>query len=140
MKRVPVPVTTSSAITLSAVRPYRSAREPQALLPIAPPMVAREWVEGSGPNRSPCGAAAAVMSSSTVPGSTSAVCCSGSMWSTRLRCRDRSSTRPVESALPAIEVPPPRVTIGASSSRQTARAAMISSALRGNATTSGTTR
>ena len=127
-------------MTLSAVRPYRSAREPQALLPIAPPMVARECVEGSGPKRSPCGAAAAVMSSSTVPGSTSAVCCSGSTATTRLRCFDRSSTRPADRALPAIEVPPPRVTIGAFSSRQTARAATISSALRGNATTSGTTR
>jgi len=110
------------------------------LFPIAPPMVAREWVEGSGPNRSPYRAAAAVMSSRTVPGSTSAVCSCGSTEMTLFRCRDRSSTTPVESALPAIEVPPPRLTIGAFSSRQTPSAATISSALRGNATTSGTTR
>ncbi len=107
---------------------------------MAPPMVAREWVEGSGPNCSAYGAAAAVMSSRTVPGCTTAVRASGSTAMTRLRCLDRSSTRPVESALPAIEVPPPRVTMGTPLIRQTARAATISSALRGNATTSGTTR
>ena len=110
------------------------------MLPIAPPMVARECVDGSGPKRRPCGAAAAVIESRTVPGSTTAVCSSASTLSTRLRYRDRSSTTPVLSELPAIEVPPPRGTMGTPSFRQTSSAATISSACLGNATTAGTTR
>ena len=97
-------------------------------------------MDGSGPNRSPYGAAARVIASSTAPGSTTAVRCSGSTDSTRFRCREVSSTSPVDSALPAIEVPAPRAVSGTPSSRQTASAATISSADRGNATTCGTTR
>ena len=77
VSRSPAAVSTSRLTTLSAVRPYLSAREPQALLPIEPPMLARECVEGSGPNRRPCPAAAAVMSSRIAPGSTTAVRASG---------------------------------------------------------------
>ena len=51
---------------------------PQALLPIEPPMLARACVDGSGPKRRPCPAAAAVMSSRIAPGSTTAVRASGS--------------------------------------------------------------
>jgi hypothetical protein len=110
------------------------------LLPIAPPMVAREWVDGSGPKRSPCGAAVLVIASSTVPGSTTAVRSSWSTDSTRFRCREVSSTTPVEMALPAMDVPAPRATTGTPSSRHAASAAMISSVARGKATTAGTTR
>jgi hypothetical protein len=52
-RRLPVPASTSSATTLSLVRPYASEREPQALLPIMPPIVQRAWVDGSGPKRRP---------------------------------------------------------------------------------------
>ena len=138
--RSPAAVSTSRPSTLSAVRPYRSAREPQALLPIIPPMLARECVDGSGPNRSPCPAAAAVMSSSIAPGWTPAVCASGSTPSTRFRCREKSSTRPAPTALPAIEVPAPRLVTGTPSPLATASAAAASSASRGNATTAGSTR
>ena len=54
----PAAVRISMAETLSEVRPYPSAREPQALLPIIPPMVQRVWLEGSGPNRNPWGTVA----------------------------------------------------------------------------------
>ena len=80
----PVPSTTSSASTLSAVRPYATARGPHALLPIIPPSVARACVEGSGPNRRPCGAAAFCRLAITTPGSTRAVRASGSMSRIRL--------------------------------------------------------
>ena len=61
---------TSSSTTLSAVRPNATACGPHALLPIIPPSVARSCVEGSGPNRSPCGAAARCRSDMMTPGST----------------------------------------------------------------------
>ena len=44
---------------LAVLDAARSARGPHALLPIIPPIVQRLCVEGSGPNRSPYGAAAA---------------------------------------------------------------------------------
>ena len=55
----PVPSIISSERTFSAVRPQATARGPQALLPIIPPRVQRAWLDGSGPNRRPCGAARA---------------------------------------------------------------------------------
>ena len=48
-------MSSSSPATLSDVRPYASDREPQALLPIIPPIVQRGCVDGSGPKRTPCG-------------------------------------------------------------------------------------
>src|SRR3954451_20307808 len=138
--RAPVPVTTSRAATLSDVRPYPSAREPQALLPIIPPIVQRLCVLGSGPKRSPCGRAAACSAACTTPGSTTAVRASGSIDRTRDRCRLVSTTTPVPTALPAIEVPAPRAVSGTPSSRQTASAATISSGCRGRTTARGRTR
>ena len=110
--RRPVPSTTSSASTLSAVRPYATARGPHALLPIIPPSVARACVDGSGPNRRPCGAAAFCRLAITTPGSMRAVRASGSMSRMRFTCREKSSTTPVPTALPATEVPPPRAVSG----------------------------
>ena len=136
----PVPVTISTAITLSAVRPYPSAREPHALLPIIPPIVHRLWVDGSGPNRRRCEAAARCRSSRTTPGSTTAVADSGSMSRIRLRCREKSTTMPAPTALPAIDVPAPRAVIGNPSRRPTSTIAAISSRARGKTTTCGTTR
>ena len=52
--------TTSSASTWSIVMPYRTDWLPAELLPIIPPSVARFLVEVSGPNISPCPAAAQV--------------------------------------------------------------------------------
>ena len=138
--RSPAAVSMSRLTTLSAVRPYISARAPQELLPIEPPMVAREWVEGSGPNRSPWPAAAAVMWSRIAPGSTTAVRASGSTASTRFRCREKSSTTPEPTELPAMEVPPPRLVSGTPACRATSSAAAASSACRGKATTPGRTR
>ncbi len=110
------------------------------MLPIAPPMVHREWVDGSGPKRSPCGAAALVIASRTAPGSATAVRSPWSTDSTRFRCLEVSRTTPAEMALPAMDVPAPRATTGTPSSRHTVSAAMISSDDRGKATTWGTTR
>ena len=122
------------------MRPYLSAREPQALLPIEPPMLARACVDGSGPNRSPCPAAAAVMSSRIAPGSTTAVRASASTDRTRFRCREKSSTMPGPTALPAMEVPPPRQVTGTPNRVATWSAAAASSTCAGKATTLGTTR
>ena len=105
-----------------------------------PAIVARAWVDGSGPKRSPCRPAAAVMSSRIAPGSTTAVRASGSIESTRLRWREKSSTSPGPIELPAVDVPPPRAVTGVACVRATARAAPTSSLLRGKATTCGTTR
>ena len=103
-------------------------------------MLARACVEGSGPNRSPYPAAAAVMSSRIAPGSATAVRASGSTASTRLRWREKSSTMPGPTELPAMEVPPPRLVTGTLYCLATASAAAASSACRGKATTAGTTR
>jgi hypothetical protein len=81
-----------------------------------------------------------VMSSRIAPGSTTAVRACGSTASTRFRCLEKSSTRPVPTALPAMEVPAPRQVTGTPSCRATASAAAASSTCRGKATTVGTTR
>src|SRR5690625_4401708 len=107
------------AITLSAVRPYDRPCGPQALLPIMPPMVARLAVEGSGPNRKPCGASAFCKSLSTTPGCTTAVCCSTLISSTWFIYREKSSTNPGPTELPAHEDPPPRGSNGDEHSRAT---------------------
>ena len=138
--RCPEAVSTSRLTTLSAARPYLSAREPQALLPMEPPMLARACDDGSGPNRSPCLAAAAVMSSRIAPGSTTAVRASGSTVSTRFRYREKSSTMPDPTELPAVEVPPPRLVTGTPVRRATSSAAAASSTCLGKTTTLGTTR
>ena len=103
-------------------------------------MLARACVDGSGPNRSPCPAAAAVMSSRIAPGSTTAVRASGSTESTRFRCREKSSTMPEPTALPAVEVPPPRLVTGRPNRVATPSAAAASSTCLGKTTTLGTTR
>ena len=138
--RSPVPVTTSRLITLSDVRPYPRARAPQALFPIMPPSVARLCVEGSGPKRSPKGTAARCRSACTTPGSTVAVFASGSMSMTRLRWRLTSRTTPGPTALPAKEVPAPRIVNGIPRVRQTSSVARISSTCCGRTTASGGTR
>ena len=74
------------------------------------------------------------------PGSTRAVLACGSMSSTRFRCREVSSTIPGPTALPAIDVPAPRVVSGVPVRRDTSAAASMSSVSRGKTTTAGTTR
>ncbi len=109
-------------------------------MPIIPPMVQRVWVEGSGPNLSPCGAAARWSTACTTPGWTVAVRASGSTESTRLRYLEVSTTMPGPTALPAIDVPAPRIVTGAPDARATSSTAWISSVERGRTTTWGTTR
>jgi hypothetical protein len=129
--RSPVPVSTSRAITLSAVRPYASAWAPHALLPTIPPIVQRLCVDGSGPNRRPCGRAWFWRVPSTTPGSTVAVRASASIWLTVVKCFEKSAITPGPIALPAIDVPAPRAVNGTPVSRQVCRAAATSSASRG---------
>ena len=105
-----------------------------------PPSVARDWVDGSGPNRSPCGAAAAWRLARITPGSTRAVRASGSRSRIWPRCREVSRTIPAPTALPAMDVPAPRVVSGVPVRRDTSAAARMSSVSRGKATTWGTTR
>jgi hypothetical protein len=73
------------------------------------------------------------------PGSTSAVPVSSSMEMMRAMCREKSMTSPGPTALPAIEVPPPRGTTGVPVSLQAFRAATTSATFRGNSTASGGT-
>src|SRR6476620_5160807 len=82
----PVPVTTCRPYTLSLVRPYPRAREPHALFPIIPPIVHREWEDGSGPKRRPYGAAARCSVACAEPACTRARLLSKSTPSTPLRC------------------------------------------------------
>ncbi|MDH6609171.1 hypothetical protein M2164_004806 [Streptomyces sp. SAI-208] len=138
--RSPRAVTTSSRCTLSAVVPHATECDPQELFPIIPPSVHRPCVEGSGPNRSPCGAAASWSRSRTSPGCTTAVRLAGSRDSSLFMCRVKSSTTPVPVACPAMEVPPPRATTGTPCERQTSSAAATSSASAGATTPSGTRR
>ena len=89
--------------------PQATECEPQELLPIMPPSVQRPCVDGSGPNVSPWGAAAARSWSQTTPGATTAVPAAGSMASTRFMWRVKSSTTPVPVACPPMLVPPPLI-------------------------------
>ena len=129
--------TTSRARTWSIVIPNRNEPLPAELLPIIPPIVARLLVEVSGPNISPCAAAARFSWSCTTPTSTTAVRASASMERIRFMCRDRSSTRPGPTVWPARLVPAPRGTTGTPNSPATRTAAATSSASRGNTTPSG---
>ncbi len=73
-----------------------------------PPMVAREAVETSTGNHSPCFLSCRLRSSSTMPGSTTQVRPATSSESRRLRCFERSMTMPSLMVCPHCEVPPPR--------------------------------
>ena len=137
VQRVPSASITSSDRTLSAVVPHATEWAPQALLAIMPPSVARLAEDGSAPNASPCGRAAASRSVSTRPGSMTAVRASSSMSRMRFTCRDASMTTP-PMALPAIDVPPPRIVTGAPAAAVSATAAAKSSASAGTTTMSGT--
>jgi hypothetical protein len=130
---------TSRDRTLSAVVPHATEWAPQALLAIIPPSVARLPEDGSAPKASPCGRAAASRSVSTTPGSTTAVLAVVSMSRIRFTCRDASMTTP-PIALPAIEVPPPRMVTGAPARAVSSTATARSSASAGTTTRSGTTR
>ncbi len=105
-----------------------------------PPTVHRVCVEGSGPKRSPCGTAARCSVAWTTPGSTSAVPASTSMPRTRLRCLRVSTTNPGPTALPAIDVPAPRMVSGVPVARAVSTVATSSSRWRGRTTASGGTR
>ncbi len=132
--------TTSNSATLSAVVPQATECAPHALLPIMPPRVQRECVDGSGPKASPYPRAASRSRSRTRPGWTTAVRASGSRDTRAFMCRVRSSTTPVPVAWPAMEVPPPRGTTGTPAPAQIRRAAATSSASRGQTTPTGTRR
>ena len=112
-------MSTSSRSMLSEVRlPLPSKRAcsewtPQAFVAMLPPRVHQAWVAGSGPNRSPCGAAASRSRSLTAPGWTRASRRSGSMPSTASRCFVKSITTARLTAAPARPVPQPRGSSGA---------------------------
>ena len=128
---------TRSAATLSTDRPYPRAREPQALLPSIPPIVQRVCVDGSGPKRRPWARASRWSAACTTPGCTRAVRGSASIATTWLSQRLVSTTMPGPTALPAIEVPAPRMVSGVPVSRAVASVASTSSASCGRTTTCG---
>src|SRR3954447_12249481 len=125
------PVTISSSSTYSRVTPYFRQHSPPALVATLPPIVDHGELAGSGGYHSPCSATAALRSSLTTPGSTTATRSSSSISSTRFIV-DRSSTRPPSTALapPDRPVPAPRVTTGTRSSARAATTCCTSAVLR----------
>lgn len=97
---VPPYAVTASSVTLSAVVPQATEWAPHALLPIMPPRVQRECVDGSGPKVSPCGRTASRSRSRTSPGWTTAVRAAGSTDTRPFMCRVRSRTTPTPVAWP----------------------------------------
>src|SRR3954447_17985371 len=125
------PVTISSSSTYSRVTPYFRQHSPPALVATLPPIVDHGELAGSGGYHRPCSATAALRSSLTTPGSTTATRSSASISSTR-SIRDRSSSRQPSTALapPDSPVPAPRVTTGTPSSAQAATTCCTSAVLR----------
>src|SRR3954447_13036508 len=125
------PVTISSSSTYSRVTPYFRQHSPPALVATLPPIVDHGALAGSGGYHRPCSATAALRSSLTTPGSTTATRSSASISSTR-SIRDRSSSRQPSTALapPDRPVPAPRVTTGTPSSAQAATICCTSAVLR----------
>jgi hypothetical protein len=107
------------------------------LLPIIPPSVARLLVDVSGPNMSPCAAAARFSCSCTTPGCTRAARRPASISMIWLRWRDRSITTPRPTVCPARLVPAPRGSTGTPNSPAVATTAATSAASRGNTTPIG---
>ncbi len=114
-------------------------REPAELFAAMPPSVAREAVEMSTGNHSPCGRRRRLSSSSTMPGSTTARLRSRSSETRPARWREKSSTMPLFTVCPDCEVPPPRAVRATPSSRATASVASTSAKLRGTTTRAGVT-
>ena len=104
-----------------------------------PPIVACALVETSTGNHSPSGLRRALRASRTMPGSTSAVIAFSSIASTLRRCLLASTTSAAPVVWPHCEVPAPRESSGAPSSRAMSRAAATSSGVRGTNTPSGIT-
>ena len=124
------PRATSSATTLSTVRPWPSAREPHALLPIIPPIVQRVWVDGPVRTAARAGGRplqVRVHDTRLNDGRAGL----GSIPSTRFQVSDGVHDDPVPTALPAIDVPAPRIVTGTRSPEATSRTASNSSACRG---------
>ena len=84
----------------------------------------------------PSGATCCCRCDMTTPGSTSAVRLLPSTSRILFRCRAKSMTMPVPMALPATDVPPPRLVTGTPVARLTARVASTSSTSSGSTTTS----
>ena len=104
---------------------------PQELLPVMPPMVAREAVEISTGNHRPCGLSWRLRSSSTMPGSTAQRRPATSRSRMRLRYFEQSTTSEWLTVCPACEVPPPRASTLTPSARAIAIARSASSIVRG---------
>ena len=87
---------------------------PQELLPRLPPIVQREWLDGSGPKTRPtCGPIARLTCSLTAPGWTLTVRRSASGAPMACMCLEVSMTIAQFVVSPERLVPPPRLTIGA---------------------------
>ena len=128
---------TSSESTWSTVMPYLTEWLPAELLPIIPPSVARLLVEVSGPNMSPCWAAARFNCSCTTPGWTRACRASPSIARIWFMCLEKSITTARPTACPARLVPAPRASTGTPNSAAVATTAAASSPSLGNTTPSG---
>src|SRR5690348_7110962 len=90
---------------------------PHELLPMLPPIVQREWVDGSGPKISPaCSPVLTLPCSLIAPGWQRTVRVSRSTSPIHVRYLDVSMTIARLTVSPERLVPPPRLTIGAPNS------------------------
>jgi hypothetical protein len=112
-------------------------REPQLLLPVMPPMVARLAGDTSTGKNRPCGRSQAFRWSSTMPGRTRTRRFSLSSETTSRRCLLVSMTSASPTVWPHCEVPAPRGSTGTPSSLAIWMAVRISSTLRGTTTPTG---
>jgi len=120
------------------VSPWTIERAPAELLAIIPPRVARLDDATSGPNASPCAAAAAFRRSRTTPGPTRATRRSGSI---AIASRaEQSTTSPRPTAWPARLVPPARTVRGTPWAPQAAIAASRSSSTTARRVAAGSRR
>src|ERR1700686_3122745 len=107
-------------LTFGRVLLYRSERPPQELFAAMPPMVAREAVETSTGNHSPCGFSWRFNSSSTMPGCTTHVFAAASSEMILFRCFEQSITTEWLTVWPHWDEPPPRASTLTPSLRATA--------------------
>jgi hypothetical protein len=123
--------------TLWTMLPYSIEREPHELLPAMPPIVACALVETSTGNQRPVRFSAALRSSRTRPGSTSAVRRSRSTATILRKCLVASMTSAAPVVCPHWLVPAPRGSTGTRSSRAIASAAATSPSLVGTKAPAG---
>src|SRR4029077_10090869 len=134
-------VTTSRPVTWCTVNPCLRQCAPPEFSATLPPIEQTTWLDGSGAENRPNGAAALLTARLVTPGSTTARRLTGSISSTA-RIRDTTISTPLSrgSAPPDRPVPRPRATNGTPAPAHAATTAATSAAEPGKTTSAGTHR